>query len=198
VYRKTSCGRSTTAGVLFLHGGPHSAVTDAWTAPLLALVSEGYTVILPNYRGSSGYGEAHLSALPGNAGKVCICICSSSTLLDSASTAAAFFPASLPNSAHCQSHHAKRQSKLHAFGVVQTFCWRLMWLQSSSPAESACSCAAQCCTVCIICAAQCCITCICAWAAPQSSPACPFAQCQTGAAPVECAPQAQPYVRRVP
>lgn len=70
VYRKTSIGDAATPGVLFLHGGPHAAVQDAFSGPLLALVAEGYTLVLPNYRGSAGYGESHLSALPGHAGKV--------------------------------------------------------------------------------------------------------------------------------
>jgi pimeloyl-ACP methyl ester carboxylesterase len=70
VYRRKSLADSATPGVLFLHGGPHSAVSEAFAGPMLALVAEGYTVVLPNYRGSSGYGEAHLKALPGKAGTV--------------------------------------------------------------------------------------------------------------------------------
>ena len=70
MYRKKSLGDVATPGVLFMHGGPHAAVQDAFVGPLLALVGEGYTVVLPNYRGSAGYGEAHLEALPGHAGTV--------------------------------------------------------------------------------------------------------------------------------
>jgi hypothetical protein len=70
VYRRQSAGEQATAGVLFLHGGPHSACTDAFLAPVALLLSENFTVIMPNYRGSSGYGTAHLSALPGKIGSV--------------------------------------------------------------------------------------------------------------------------------
>lgn len=70
VYRRTSAGSAATAGVLFLHGGPHHAVWDSFAAPLVALLSLNVTIVLPNYRGSAGYGEAHLHALPGHAGDV--------------------------------------------------------------------------------------------------------------------------------
>ena len=56
--------------ILFVHGGPHAAVTNAFAPPLLFLAAAGYTVILPNYRGSSGQGEERLQALPGHVGKV--------------------------------------------------------------------------------------------------------------------------------
>ena len=56
--------------ILLLHGGPHAAVANAWTPPLPLLVAAGFAVVLPNYRGSAGYGEGHLQALPGHVGRV--------------------------------------------------------------------------------------------------------------------------------
>eukprot|EP00892_Ulva_mutabilis_P010450 jgi/Ulvmu1/7778/UM004_0007.1 len=70
IYRRKSAGDSATPGVLFLHGGPHHAVWDAYSAPLAALLALNVTIVLPNYRGSTGYGEAHLQALPGHAGEM--------------------------------------------------------------------------------------------------------------------------------
>ena len=70
VYRRTSTGDAATAGVLFLHGGPHHAVWDAFSAPLAAMLALNVTIVLPNYRGSAGYGETHLQALPGHVGDV--------------------------------------------------------------------------------------------------------------------------------
>lgn len=70
MYRRTSAGDTATPGVLFLHGGPHHAVWDSFAAPLAALLDLNVTIVLPNYRGSTGYGEAHTHALPGHAGEV--------------------------------------------------------------------------------------------------------------------------------
>lgn len=80
VYRKKSLRGVATPGVLFMHGGPHAAVQDAFVGPMLALVAEGYTVVLPNYRGSAGYGDGHLERLPGHAGMVCTPCCLSVSL----------------------------------------------------------------------------------------------------------------------
>ena len=66
---------SPPPAVLFLHGGPHSAVAHSFVPGLLMLLSEGYTVILPNFRGSAGYGLDYLLALPGHIGEVRDCFC---------------------------------------------------------------------------------------------------------------------------
>ncbi|KAG1675395.1 hypothetical protein FOA52_012314 [Chlamydomonas sp. UWO 241] len=50
------------------HGGPHTGVTSGWYMPYAYLASLGYAVICPNYRGSTGYGQASLASLPGNIG----------------------------------------------------------------------------------------------------------------------------------
>lgn len=88
VYRRKSSGSAATAGVLFMHGGPHHAVWDSFAAPILALMSLNVTIVSPNYRGSTGYGEAHLHALPGHAGDVrsavllCACMQGGCVMLD--------------------------------------------------------------------------------------------------------------------
>jgi len=54
--------RSRNAAIVIPHGGPESQTLNEWEsgdfAPLL-LVAEGYTVLLPNYRGGTGYGRAY-------------------------------------------------------------------------------------------------------------------------------------------
>jgi len=44
------------AGLLYLHGGPSSQYLYEWDIFLQYLVASGYTVLCPNYRGSTGYG----------------------------------------------------------------------------------------------------------------------------------------------
>lgn len=50
------------------HGGPHSAYLAQYFMPLSYLVSIGYNVVLLNYRGSWGFGEASIQSLPGKIG----------------------------------------------------------------------------------------------------------------------------------
>jgi dipeptidyl aminopeptidase/acylaminoacyl peptidase len=52
--------------VLSVHGGPEWHERDRYEAETLALVEAGYAVVLPNYRGSTGYGVAFRRALIGN------------------------------------------------------------------------------------------------------------------------------------
>lgn len=49
------------------HGGPHTAYSAQFFMPLSFLVASGYNVILVNYRGSTGFGEASIQV-------GCICI----------------------------------------------------------------------------------------------------------------------------
>ncbi|MEZ0394131.1 MAG: S9 family peptidase [Desulfurococcaceae archaeon] len=44
--------------VIYVHGGPWSEVQDAWSPTTLYPVLYGYHVVAPNFRGSTGYGEA--------------------------------------------------------------------------------------------------------------------------------------------
>ncbi|HEX5939118.1 MAG TPA: alpha/beta fold hydrolase, partial [Dehalococcoidia bacterium] len=43
-------------GLVYVHGGPTSATKDAWRRDLQSLVLAGFTVLAPNYRGSTGFG----------------------------------------------------------------------------------------------------------------------------------------------
>jgi dipeptidyl aminopeptidase/acylaminoacyl peptidase len=46
------------AGVLYLHGGPSDQYVPLWDVFLQYLAACGYTILCPNYRGSTGYGKA--------------------------------------------------------------------------------------------------------------------------------------------
>jgi dipeptidyl aminopeptidase/acylaminoacyl peptidase len=45
------------AAIVFAHGGPDSQVQNSFNRRVQYLVNQGYFVILPNFRGSSGYGK---------------------------------------------------------------------------------------------------------------------------------------------
>lgn len=50
--------RSRGAAIVDPHGGPEAQVLNEWDAGYQFLVSQGYTVLAPNYRGGTGYGRA--------------------------------------------------------------------------------------------------------------------------------------------
>ena len=50
--------RSRHAAIVDPHGGPEAQVLNEWDAGYQFLVSQGYTVLAPNYRGGTGYGRA--------------------------------------------------------------------------------------------------------------------------------------------
>lgn len=59
---------ATLPTLMWIHGGPISAWIDAWHwrwNPLLA-VAQGYCVLLPNPRGSTGFGQAFIEGIWGN------------------------------------------------------------------------------------------------------------------------------------
>jgi dipeptidyl aminopeptidase/acylaminoacyl peptidase len=45
-------------GILFIHGGPTASFNDTYQAQVQFLAMRGYAVLLPNIRGSSGFGKA--------------------------------------------------------------------------------------------------------------------------------------------
>ncbi len=46
-----------TAGIVYVHGGPASQSVNSFNRIAQYLVNQGYAVIAPNYRGSTGYGK---------------------------------------------------------------------------------------------------------------------------------------------
>lgn len=61
--------RDTTSprpSVLMPHGGPHSCYPASYFSGYTFLVSLGYSLVLVNFRGSTGFGEDSIQSLPGN------------------------------------------------------------------------------------------------------------------------------------
>jgi len=56
--------------VIQIHGGPHAAHGPTPWLEMLALADEGFHVLYPNPRGSSGYGEAFAKAIYARWGEV--------------------------------------------------------------------------------------------------------------------------------
>ena len=54
--------------IVYIHGGPSSQVTAVWQAQAQFFATRGYGVLLPNYRGSTGYGREYMLKLRGNWG----------------------------------------------------------------------------------------------------------------------------------
>jgi dipeptidyl aminopeptidase/acylaminoacyl peptidase len=54
--------------VFVLHGGPHAADEDRFSAVRAAWVEAGFAVVEVNYRGSTGYGSGWRDAIEGNPG----------------------------------------------------------------------------------------------------------------------------------
>ncbi len=52
--------------VVLVHGGPFSEDADAWDIFAASLALTGFHVIMPNYRGSTGYGEAWRTKIVGD------------------------------------------------------------------------------------------------------------------------------------
>jgi dipeptidyl aminopeptidase/acylaminoacyl peptidase len=46
------------AAIVYIHGGPKSQSVDSFNRFIQHMVNQGYMVIAPNYRGSTGYGKA--------------------------------------------------------------------------------------------------------------------------------------------
>ncbi|MFN5342082.1 MAG: S9 family peptidase [Roseiflexaceae bacterium] len=56
-------GRAPHPTMLYIHGGPHAAQGYVFFFDVLALTSAGYAVLMVNYRGSTGYGDAFITAI---------------------------------------------------------------------------------------------------------------------------------------
>jgi dipeptidyl aminopeptidase/acylaminoacyl peptidase len=62
--------RAASAMVVHVHGGPTGQALADWNPRVQWLVQQGYAVLQPNHRGSSGYGVAYRNALDGQWGEV--------------------------------------------------------------------------------------------------------------------------------
>ena len=65
----TAPGRGLRPLLVLVHGGPTSQSLADWNARIQAFVQRGYTVLQPDYRGSTGYGRAYAQALAGHWGE---------------------------------------------------------------------------------------------------------------------------------
>ncbi|KAF9491956.1 alpha/beta-hydrolase [Pleurotus eryngii] len=83
VYKGKDLG-TTPPLITIPHGGPHYTPTTAFSASTIALALEGYTLSLPNYTGSLGFGEQYVQALRGNCGSLDVedCMASVKHLVD--------------------------------------------------------------------------------------------------------------------
>jgi dipeptidyl aminopeptidase/acylaminoacyl peptidase len=61
-------GKGAPPLVVLVHGGPTSQVTATWNPQAQFFATRGYAVLLPNYRGSTGYGRAYMLKLRGSWG----------------------------------------------------------------------------------------------------------------------------------
>jgi dipeptidyl aminopeptidase/acylaminoacyl peptidase len=52
----------THPGVVYIHGGPTSQTVNSFNRVIQYLANQGYLVIAPNYRGSTGYGKEFMDA----------------------------------------------------------------------------------------------------------------------------------------
>jgi acylaminoacyl-peptidase len=56
--------------IVIVHGGPFGASSfDMFTFLRSLFLMQGYTILILNYRGSTGYGESFMNELLGNIGK---------------------------------------------------------------------------------------------------------------------------------
>jgi dienelactone hydrolase len=69
VARPPDAGEGRPPAVFSLHGGPHSADEDRFSAVRAAWVDAGFVVVEVNYRGSTGYGSGWRDAIEGRPGR---------------------------------------------------------------------------------------------------------------------------------
>ena len=54
--------------IVYIHGGPAAQSVDSFNRFIQYIVNQGYLVIAPNYRGSTGYGKQFIDANLGDSG----------------------------------------------------------------------------------------------------------------------------------
>lgn len=57
-----STARRSLSGIVYPHGGPTAQYTNGWAPRIQYLVSQGFAVIAPNFRGSTGFGRVFQEA----------------------------------------------------------------------------------------------------------------------------------------
>jgi len=67
---RSAQSRGASPLVVHVHGGPTGQALADWNPRVQWLVQQGYTVLQPNHRGSSGYGVAYRNALDGRWGEL--------------------------------------------------------------------------------------------------------------------------------
>lgn len=65
-------GREGKADACFvvIHGGPHASFTDSYLSSFVMFAKLGFKSLIINYRGSTGFDEDYVNALPGRVGDV--------------------------------------------------------------------------------------------------------------------------------
>jgi len=61
--------------IAFIHGGPHSVCSNEFTHKLYGYLKLGYDLVVPNYRGSLGFGYEYLRKLPRQISKIDVSDC---------------------------------------------------------------------------------------------------------------------------
>jgi hypothetical protein len=69
IYNPNCYLREKSPIVYFLHGGPNSAVEKMFILSINLFLVHGYSVLVVNYPGSTGYGQKYLNSLNGKIGK---------------------------------------------------------------------------------------------------------------------------------
>jgi dipeptidyl aminopeptidase/acylaminoacyl peptidase len=62
LYRPTEKNAAPGPAIVYVHGGPNLAHVNGWYPYLQHLLQRGYTILAPNYRGSTGYGKAFMES----------------------------------------------------------------------------------------------------------------------------------------
>ncbi|KAG1898892.1 Alpha/Beta hydrolase protein [Suillus fuscotomentosus] len=68
--KASTCGGPKPVCVTILHGGPHATSTTSFFSAIVALALEGYTLNIPNYTGSMGFGQTYIQKLLGHCGSM--------------------------------------------------------------------------------------------------------------------------------
>jgi dipeptidyl aminopeptidase/acylaminoacyl peptidase len=62
LYTPESTAATPGPAIVWVHGGSNALQTNGWDGSIQYLAQRGYTILAPNYRGSTGYGKAFMEA----------------------------------------------------------------------------------------------------------------------------------------